>query len=791
MNKKPKLVYGIKGKLVSAACMLLVAVIMVVSSTYAWFTLSTAPEVTGIQTAVGSNGSLEMALLPESGKVEDILTYTGTDTTDINTTWGNLVDLSGNLGKDYGLSKITLYPSQLNLQENGILPASGMLLTPSYGADGRVTSVTANTVNGVYGTSSFASNSSYGVRAVGVASGMTARQLTYRNAMATANTAMSMAKTVASASLTANGNTLANIAMKKATATAETNTTYTQADVAALQVIVDDLLGIDGENAKTGALEYIEKAYKYYILAIYASATSSASEDEVVAVEKLIDATPLADLKAKLPASTDQFNTTKLITGIDAYEATLAEVKSAQTDLEYLESTKSDTIAWSVTDDADTTDVVECGMSTPLYKLADVDNMKINGYEASTVKTNMSAIVNSVASGGLTVTMETNGGVYADIADQCGDYSAAVVIERVEYNKLVLENMNARMETASTVDPAYLSFTSTLASSAGAPAAGNGATEMPMTEFYGYIIDLAFRTNAADSNLLLQTAPVDRIYSDNGNDETMGHGSTMTFTTADVSFTTEQMKNLMSALRVVFFDAENKVVATAKLDINNTIVTNNTTVTANLYLFDTVTTYTYTATGDDPSTADTEETDFETTVTVYEHNGKYYSDEALATETTKPTQTLTKGNVKETLITTQADAVLMALTQNQAHKLSALVYLDGAQVENADVAAKAAQSMSGTMNLQFSSSATLIPMDYADLHTSVEKGALELTKTGVDTDVTGSVKTDGATNYTSNNTAVCTVDSTGTVTALTTGTVTITARDASGKAVKVWTVTVK
>ena len=63
VKEENKFGYGIKGKLTSAVAMLLVAVIMVVSSTYAWFTLSTAPEVTGITTAVGANGALEMALL--------------------------------------------------------------------------------------------------------------------------------------------------------------------------------------------------------------------------------------------------------------------------------------------------------------------------------------------------------------------------------------------------------------------------------------------------------------------------------------------------------------------------------------------------------------------------------------------------------------------------------------------------------------------------------------------------------------------------------------------------------
>ena len=55
MNKKmSKRRRDIKSKLMAAICMLLVSSIMMVSTTYAWFTLSTAPEVTGIQTAVGA-----------------------------------------------------------------------------------------------------------------------------------------------------------------------------------------------------------------------------------------------------------------------------------------------------------------------------------------------------------------------------------------------------------------------------------------------------------------------------------------------------------------------------------------------------------------------------------------------------------------------------------------------------------------------------------------------------------------------------------------------------------------
>ncbi len=99
----------IKSKLMAAISMLLVSSIMMVSSTYAWFTLSTAPEVTGITTAVGANGNLEMALLPATGVTTDIKSEAGDGNKAWNLrnlTWGNLVDVSN--AEFYGMDKTTL-----------------------------------------------------------------------------------------------------------------------------------------------------------------------------------------------------------------------------------------------------------------------------------------------------------------------------------------------------------------------------------------------------------------------------------------------------------------------------------------------------------------------------------------------------------------------------------------------------------------------------------------------------------------------------------------------------------
>ena len=98
-RKKQKVLMpaGIRSKLMAAASMLMVGVIMMVSSTYAWFTLSTAPEVKNISTTVAGNGSLEIALMPTDGTFSGITAGAVGSTASVvdkNTKWGNQIILS-------------------------------------------------------------------------------------------------------------------------------------------------------------------------------------------------------------------------------------------------------------------------------------------------------------------------------------------------------------------------------------------------------------------------------------------------------------------------------------------------------------------------------------------------------------------------------------------------------------------------------------------------------------------------------------------------------------------------
>ena len=175
-KKKVLMPFGLRNKLIAAISMLLVSSIMMVSSTYAWFTLSTAPEVKNISTTVAGNGSLEIALMPKEGllgKITAGVVGGNAALKDKNTKWGNQVVLSEEGSDPYGLSAISLNPAQLNYAEaEGAAEAAFVpdkpLAIAKYGFDGRIAGLDAQNV----GVKSKADgegfdSAEYGVRAIG------------------------------------------------------------------------------------------------------------------------------------------------------------------------------------------------------------------------------------------------------------------------------------------------------------------------------------------------------------------------------------------------------------------------------------------------------------------------------------------------------------------------------------------------------------------------------------------------------------------------------------------------
>ena len=756
MNKKQyRRRRDIKSKLMAAICMLLVSSIMMVSTTYAWFTLSTAPEVTGINTAVGANGNLEMALLPLDGDLSKITSKVGDSVEDDlvrNLTWGNLVDLDNDA---YGLEQITLYPAAVKIDASGKLSTAAPLQTPEYGADGRVSALVNNTMTATY-DNGFSPNANYGVRAVGNASGMTERQLSYRNARIAANSAASLAKQLASASLEANGSALASIAVEKGTSD---NPAFTAEHKATMDTIVNDL------TKAGGILDQIETAYMQSILAYAASKATGTTDTAWLAVKALVEADG-ATLNSVVAGLADAgVSITALQTGIGAYNTAVKAVDytpNAEAG-ETVENNGGAKQLLAALPALGTGEAYTWAQISPiLNKLANPDAMLLNGIKAGEIMQgdNMNQLVNSVAGGqGVNVTMASGGGVYADVADQCGNYTASVNIDKVQYGNLSIGPVAAKMNTAGIANP-YLTLAATAVTGAGAPD-GGAAGSVPISDMYGYIIDMAFRTNAAESNLLLQVDAANRIYSGQegvevSEESTMGNGANMTFTSLNPSFDNDSVVSLMGAIRIVFFDPDSGTIHTfGRLDTANTTTDADGGITAKIKLCDmaltesTQTNY-FTSTllgngtngGDNGisytiyyTTADktvpqyrsykvTEgEGDTATTKTMWQAATNTTDTDGKVTATTwgTATETTPADRASETVkteagtLTDRTSLTLMPLTQNTATKLSVLVYLDGNVVGNDDVASSGSQSVVGKMNLQFASDGNLAPMEYTPL----------------------------------------------------------------------------
>ena len=165
---------------------LALCLILLISASYAWLTLSVAPEVTRVDTNVGANGSLEIALLSDQTYLDPLTIRAGIgdsavsqNAVESNLSWGNVIELADDA---YGTGKISLLPARLNLRsrEDGTpVLDQDFLKVAEFGVDGRISMLSANTVSAVYEGRAFTyytENQRYGVRAIGTISNLTPQQ---------------------------------------------------------------------------------------------------------------------------------------------------------------------------------------------------------------------------------------------------------------------------------------------------------------------------------------------------------------------------------------------------------------------------------------------------------------------------------------------------------------------------------------------------------------------------------------------------------------------------------------
>ena len=701
-KKKVLMPFGLRNKLMAAISMLLVSSIMLVSSTYAWFTLSTAPEVKGISTSVGANGNLEMALLTSGDadlnngantfenldKITSAVGDSSAATNNLgksNLTWGNLVDLSyqnATTNKNYyGLDQIKLMPARLNNEKkaDGVaadptkLVLTSPLLTPKYGDDGRVTEVNGATLfsadfDKVSNQGFKAGNvDTYGVRAVGESGDMSpqAKGLMASQAAYTSN--LNAAKNLVQASLETNMQDLFNAVLGLATTDG-----YKLKEVE--KTAITNLL--DGIGA---GLDKIDLAYGDVLRAYAANQLNAADYEaamKVAAVEANVeDGTPAVTVangtytqivsklnNVTVPTEDNAF--TSAVRDLTTMKSAVTTARDHVTKQEYAEAVKCL---------VDTTKVELNGLSLNKPNPADATgNYDGTVWKWDTKKNEVDVDAAKLLKAGVgsnaIIDMQSGSGLFVGIADVTGNYSAirndmTISVPSADFD---LTDATVTMKTSSTV--ATPNDVTKLIKGITANGDTDGVVKY-ITDAYGYIIDLAVRTNATNSNLLLASDGVQRVYTDASNTQTMGAGSTMTFESVkegeNAVLKDEQVAKLMTAIRVVFFDPDNGSIygiaqltgissadgkTTGKLALMNASVDDN---------------------GVMKLTAKEDGTDVE-------------------------------------------KATLMALQQNTATKISVLVYLDGDMVDNGMVA-NAEQSVTGSLNLQFKSSAELKPMENSAL----------------------------------------------------------------------------
>ena len=597
-KKKIRVPLFFKRKVFIVSMLLICSGIMAVMATYAWFILSTAPEVKGVSTTVGANGSLEIALLDNTtGANTSLIKADVGDSIEIvgrvwgNVTWGNLVDLSD---VSYGLNTLTLYPSLLN-ETNDIINTGAMLSIAHNGYDGRITKVSSDTSAAKYnGTAFDTKDALYGVRAIGSVGSGSSRSGYLASAKSGFSSSLTSARSAANNAVMSNGGVLMGIA-----ATGSSGT-FSVAQVKALLAMTEGL---------KNSLTYSLTSYRQAIIATAAASQISDSDFEAV--------------RAGVASATgNDFSkyANYYPTGMSAADVNTLGDQIAKADVAI-------DLANNLLYENYGTEDQEPVADTKTYTSSDISGI------IGKIISNLSGLNEALSDTVLTIDSAQFPGLLTTAADYAGSYSSSIAgfTLKVESN----ENSGGGKLAAISLDGLTVSEDTSKTSTANTTVA----------DFYGYVVDLAFRTNVSGSSLQLQTAAIDRVYTD-GAGATKGEGSTVIYSfTENVSET--QIRTLFSSIRVVFFNPDTGAIY-AKARLGEGTINEN-TATAGLYLIDS--------------------------------NGQLSGDQAAIT----------------------------TLTQSTPQKVSALVYLDGSAFNNAAVI-NAKDSGSILVNLQFSSSAELIPM---------------------------------------------------------------------------------
>ena len=709
----------VTGKLMAAISMLLVSAILMCLTSYAWFILSTAPEVSNLKTTAGANGALEIALQSTNGNERaEITSAVGSShavksAAESNTYWGNVVDLT----EGYGLEHVTLYPSRLKLnatelngQTSYAVDTGSILQVPQFGQDGRVTGLLDATKTH-YDGDKFTTGNNWGVNVLGAVSENVGEEdtivLTYardivleqaREKVATYRAELrdKMETTIAENSMGIMGLFIAYGANEEDGLPAPPNTLNDAVKnyVGAMEMVVADatqalrwaLLAnaaadedtYKSENdADMKALGDLYAAVMQMPLtgdtSIYSVATANGYEEIADAATAMAAAAARVNMASDLVKEGDisgagfQLVSMNQTSMYGRYIETKDNVESAITAAKYDFSINAD----RVTDDN-------------WYGLATEDTIFTVAH-ASANQTNLFSAIASVVgdySGEMNVWLtdeEVGDDVITSWESKKPERTSVINSTKLTYTiKATSGTAYSDWAEVDSLKDAEGTYIDTLRMGvlgqvskqiAGIDAPGTIQVKITRSDVtaYGYSVDLAFKSSQG-TDLLLQQLGITRVSSDTtGSDTadpaTLGGGSTMEFTVAG-DMTEEQIRDLLQGLYIVFMNSDTGAIyKVAALDPAS--------ITVNWAAMP------VTATG---------------TLALYEPD--FGADGTLS------------------LGSKVADNVITALAEDTELDMTAVVYLSGDAVDSTVFSATQGLSLNGGVNLQFASSVALTPMDY-------------------------------------------------------------------------------
>lgn len=709
----------VTGKLMAAISMLLVSAILMCLTSYAWFILSTAPEVSNLKTTAGANGALEIALQStnEAGNGRaDITSAVGSShavksAAESNTYWGNVVDLT----EGYGLDNIQLYPSRLKLIPNTTgdgytVDPNTILQVPQFGQDGRVTSLLNATKTHYNKDGQFVTGANYGVNVLGAVNSDKEDQGAQGNTI----------------TLTYRRDTVLKQAREKVAA----YRTDLRSDMTSL--IARNSMGIMTMLITTVFNIPMDKETKYNTVKDYVASMDAAVSEATDAVRWALLANAVADEKnfssdnpEDMKALGNIYSTYMQLplTGEDSIESVANQYgyKEVAQAAQALTTANSRIMSAKNQINDETMDVTNAALALVNTDEAAAHGMVVEGEEdedakpgpADKVKPAYIALAEDFTYGRTTETVymfiaQKNMNLFSALASVVGDYVGDMTVWVADEGGMVGEEpadlsgytkwvytIKASCGSGSVTDEGVwrvwkdvddLSSVTkqedgTFAADANVGALGTVLNQIegieapgviqvevkrPNVTAYGYSVDLAFKSSEA-TNLLLQQTGIGRVSGNDEDPDLLGGGSTVEFTVAG-DMTTEQVKSLLQGVYIVFMNTgTGSIYKVAAVDPDSVAVK--------------LLPYPAKATA---------------TLALYEPA----FDEA--------------GNLSLGRKITGDNQVITAMSADTPYYISAVVYLNGDAVDATAFSATEELSLTGALNLQFASSVTLTPMEYTN-----------------------------------------------------------------------------